>query len=295
MIKLKDICFKKATEGDVGIEIEVEAEDEMPFVDGWMVEHEGSLRNNGREYVTPGPISICDLRPVLETFESALAPSFPIEDSPRTSVHVHVNHQESTPMQIWNTAVAFWLLENPLVRWCGEHRVNNLFCLRLIDAENILDICNRSVKGEEPFGGLHQDYLKYASQNFGNILGLNTLEYRSLRGTTCANTIFEWAECLVHIRDVARTFASPEHIMDTFYREDIETFASRFLTPEMLTNIKQQPDWKVQINENVGSLCNFVYTNDWSKWEEAIEENYETYTPAPRPQVQGLEDFGGQA
>jgi hypothetical protein len=113
---VKDFVGKKGKKGNIGIEIEVEAEqDIIPFKSNtWLTHAEGSLRKHGVEYVTNGPLVITEVPKALKELKDYLNPYKIDHKSPRASVHVHSNVLYHTPIQYWTMAVTYWLTENLL-------------------------------------------------------------------------------------------------------------------------------------------------------------------------------------
>jgi hypothetical protein len=93
----------KETDGEIGIEIEVEGDNLYKGkLKSWRVEHDGSLRgNDNAEYVLRNPIPRTDIKKVLSELSKALEANNSEVDnnSPRTSVHIHINCQRLTPLK----------------------------------------------------------------------------------------------------------------------------------------------------------------------------------------------------
>lgn len=264
--------------GDVGVEIEVEAEALLPEVNskGWKTKEEGSLRGVGREYVTTKPMSIGVLRERLDYIEDRIRrESVGLQEgSPRTSVHVHVNITDQELPHIWNQVVAFWLFENVLVRYCGEEREGNLFCLRLKDSEGIIADVFRDLKSKVPFVSFVPDNTRYAAQNLAALEQFGSIEYRSMRGTVSAELIYEWASELVNLRNNSRMFSNPIELMDTYYRtEKPSDFMYRFFSREFVARLKvNYRDIDDLIEENLGAVIPVAYHHDWDRWYTRIKK-----------------------
>src|SRR5690554_4898477 len=109
------------TQGDVGVEIEVEGSNLPRTGEHWIVTQDGSLRGESCEYVLRQPLSLPETKEALaylsRRYEETGAE---IADSPRCGVHIHVNCQELTIIQLYNFMTLYLILEDLLVRWCGE-------------------------------------------------------------------------------------------------------------------------------------------------------------------------------
>lgn len=287
MSTIKDYMGMNPQPDGVGIEIELEGEEQLPeTVHDWTSVREGSLRGYGIEYITNGPVALNNLEDRLVALKEVLDDYEINEDCPRTSVHVHVNHQDRTPTQVWSSMILYWLLENPLTSFCGDGRVGNLFCLRLKDAEGILKTCKSDISTLGLFSSFRQDHVKYAGQNVGNVRRLGTLEYRSMRGTLDTELITEWSKSLVKIRDRASEFSSPAAMLDHYFGCDRKDFVKSCLTDYVHEHIAEG-DYMDGVDENLARLCGLAYCTDWTKYEKKMDKRYarNTDTRQQNPRV----------
>jgi hypothetical protein len=133
------------------------------------------------------------------------------DDSVRAGVHVHVNVQSLNIVELYNYMTLYLILEELLVKYCGPTRVGNLFCLRSCDADFLIDRIKWAVRNKR-FRNLVDDNLRYASMNV-KALG----NYGSL------------ASMLVHLREMAKTFADPTDIINGFSEGEAYGFLNRIL------------------------------------------------------------------
>lgn len=265
--------------GDVGIEIECESNAELPDINakGWVSHNDPSLRGFAKEYVTNGPIPLSTVDEYMDNLIRLLNGA-KINDSFRTSVHVHKNVLKYSPLQIWNGLCAYWTLEEFVHKYCGEHRQYNTFCLRLRDAEAMLDACLYDVSLDYPFRSFkNADAVRYGGANLAALRKFGTVEFRGMRGTTDKETIKNWCQALCSIIDTAAVqFDSPEHLLDTFYNEDKEKFLDRFLPFALCEELKKMsPDWKDLLQAGAERVMPLAYTCDWKKWQAKMEEGFE--------------------
>ncbi len=119
----------------VGIEIEVEnlRDYKGDFV-YWQDKEDGSLRDNGREYVTytiPAslvPYAITE----LQEFLTEVNPKYSF--STRTSVHVHLNVRDLTFKQLHALSIVYMLFEKAFYKFAGRDRYKNIFCVPHADS-----------------------------------------------------------------------------------------------------------------------------------------------------------------
>jgi hypothetical protein len=247
MRKLHEILGKKPTKGDFGIEIEVEGTDKQVEDPRWKSEHDGSLRGRSCEYVLSKPLALEDIRPAL----MSLANELKNEDlifSFRTSVHVHVNVQQLNQLQLCNMIYTYLLLEEPFLTYCGKERKGNRFCLRLQDAEGLLDTLTPIFKlREDALYEFPVDGVRYAAINLGAIQNYGSLEFRAMRGNLDVDNIGTWVEALSAVRDFACEVDNPDAIfrmyMDMGPREFINLVlkeaAEAFAYPKMVQDMNR--------------------------------------------------------
>jgi len=196
--KLLDVPFNaRNVKGDVGIEIEVEGKNLPEVIEGnfWKVVAEGSLRH-GYEYVLKSPISVGRLKESLAEFDSAFAEnkSEPIS-SIRTSVHIHINANKSSVVELYRFFALYWLVEEFLVGLNTPIREGNLFCLRQIDADGLMsEIIKAAANGSIPRFSV--DSAKYAALNMSALQKYGSLEFRFIKGTTNSRIIHFWVKGL---------------------------------------------------------------------------------------------------
>lgn len=219
-------------EGDIGIEIELEGRD-LP--DGgfghWRSERDGSLRGHSVELVLKEPCPrelVSDRLKEVNTRLEKLG-SF-IEDSGRAGLHVHVNIQKLTDVQLVNFICLYMVFENTLVEWCGDRRVGNLFCLRTCDASGYMEVLRRCVTSGN-WGTLGTDEVRYASMNLKAIPQYGSLEFRAMRSTVDAEDIQVWVNLLLALRDRAQEYDNPIQIVERFSVDGPETLFTKTFGP----------------------------------------------------------------
>lgn len=205
------------TDGDVGIEIEVEGERLPKLQKYWKNEHDGSLRGpENIEYVLERPMTLKDARVALKYLSVQYNQhDSDVHDSVRAGTHVHVNVQKLNIVELYNFMTIYLILEEVLVKGCGPTREGNLFCLRAGDADYLLNQLQYAA-GHKDFRALYSDQLRYSSMNVKALGTYGSLEFRAMRGTRDLDAIYNWASLLVGLREFAKTFQNPEKIIEGF-------------------------------------------------------------------------------
>ncbi len=275
---------RKAPDGDIGIEIEVEASGRLPLVDNtwWKTKSEQSLRNGGLEYITRGALPVDTLMfrriegltSLVDTKEAQVD-----KESHRTSVHIHHNVTNYTPSQLWTSITAYWLLENLLFKACGEEREGNHFCLRLKDAEAlILRYVSDELKvTDHPFITLDTDNVRYSGINLNAINRFGSVELRGMRGTVDPQLIHDWS-LLTHsiLKNAKNNFKTPESLLDMYFDKGWKSLKSLLWEEtKSLDYLLKHKDIEDLIDENAFTLANVMYSCSWSNYDKIMNKKAE--------------------
>lgn len=206
MTKIVDLFRRRKTAGDVGIEIEVEGEN-LVIVDNevWSTVDDHSLRGvypeSRAEYVLATPVRSDAILPALNMLAEELANS-KLDFSYRTSVHVHVNVQQLEAEELLSMMYLYYLLEEPLTRYAGMARIGNNFCLRLRDAEGVLNFTKPWFIDPEKMAGYQaHDRVRYAAMNLEALPKYGSVEFRAMEGNLDVERIQDWCKMLLCLRD----------------------------------------------------------------------------------------------
>ena len=125
-----EVCGCRTTKGDLfGVELELEGRGvalQDVATRGWTRHHDGSLRGESNEFCTAGPKTFTETQKlVTELFKKFKDNGVKINDSIRTSTHVHLNFGDKTMKQVVNFFVLFTVLEEVLAYYSGEDRKGN--------------------------------------------------------------------------------------------------------------------------------------------------------------------------
>lgn len=262
-----DVYSLNKTEGNIALEMEVEG-DNLPSIRTkmWQTHGDGSLRLNGMEYVNNGPLPKDKVLESLLNWESRMVKSQAIVyETDRTSVHVHMNMQDKTFKQIAQGCVAYFILENALMRHCGPSRQNNLFCLPLKQSKAQLNAL-KYVSGSFEGVAIRTDTYRYSALNLMALMKFGSIEHRGMRGYYAPEFLNQWALNLNNIFDVAaKDFKSPVEVLDHFYGRSFREYAGTFLTPDMVDTLSKIKDWDIDKDENLPILGPIIYNTDFDK------------------------------
>lgn len=192
----------KSPEQLIGIEVEIEralpnkVASFIPTV--WINQVEdGSLRNNGIEFVTcPHEVKY------TETLLGMLFKHLPekAEFTPRTSIHVHFNVRDMSIEQVSSVLYTYLAVEKLLYRWVGVDREKSIFCVPI--QETVLMSNFGYLISKNNIRAL--SWMKYTGLNVLPIREKGTIEFRHLYGTKDLNRILLWINLISCIMEYAK-------------------------------------------------------------------------------------------
>lgn len=214
----------------VGIEIEVEGArligNPIPY---WRAVNDGSLRGESQEYIFKNPqpyhrvpVLLNILKDKMEKNKSIIIPS------ERCGLHVHINVQQMTEQQVLNYATLYLLFEDLMVNYCGEDREGNFFCLRVRDAEYLLQGMISAQRLCSLFN-LQHDNFRYASINLSAIQKYGSVEFRALRTPKDFLKAIPWVEMLLLLYKNSLQFSHPRKIVEQFSQLGPKEFLNKTL------------------------------------------------------------------
>lgn len=206
----------------MGIEIEVEGVDLPKEVPSWKFTKDGSLRGESGEYILENPSSYSECRVSIERLKQQFKHNNTVTNfSSRTSVHVHLNVADIEFTHLCNIVFLYFIVEDVLLKFCGEERYTNRFCLSVRSAEGIIE----GIKARfDPVNirTFSMERFKYAALNLASIPGKGSLEFRGMRGTLDTAVLHAWMRVIQNIYSTAAVYNSPQEIA-----EDVENVISQ--------------------------------------------------------------------
>ena len=276
----------RPTPGEIGIEIEVEG-NKFPKSDGyqnasgdekliprqWSFTKDGSLRGqDNAEYVLTKPIQFDEVeRAVADLWKMFADYGSILDDSNRTSVHVHLNVQNFYLNRLCSFVAMYFAVEELLTAWCGDHRVGNLFCLRGKDAPAIIrrlkEFFQEDGCGVEFSSGMH-----YAGLNAGAIHKFGSVEIRALRGVNDPKVILDWVSILRRLYTISEEFKDPRDVVTGFSGAGPMAWLQGLLGDKYSTVVNNVPHTTDEIRdmlyEGIRLAQDLCYCRDWSQFRE---------------------------
>lgn len=280
--------------GDIGLEIETETTEEykVPKFSFWTVHADGSLRGFGQEYVLKQPLDFEKAFPeALKEFKDKTKHIPFVKDSITTSVHVHLNMLNDNFVTLGNFLTAYSFVENILIRFSGDDRLSNLFCLPICDAEETYQNIMRMMQAlpKKQYGRLQfePDNTKYGALNLSSLVRYGSLEVRSFRGTTDIDLIHTWVGVLYSILRYSRQKElTPPQIIAAYKEKGIEILSDIF--GEYRKIIRHKEEDKL-LDDNLWYAVNIACgaVKDWTKIDEIPN--------AKKPKLKDLDEIAAKS
>lgn len=202
-----------------GVEIELE---NLPINDHdapdvvrkyWRIETDGSLRNNGREFVLHRPLAGADMESALAAAHLYLRQLNPVA-SKRCSVHIHMDVSGLTVRQLVSLIIYYTMYEKVLFRYAGMGRADNIYCIPLYKGQESFPAINRALTiinkegkwSNQRRSDVHRifsKYNKYSAMNLAPMVSLGSAEFRHHPGEYRYERLVEWINILHKLKERA--------------------------------------------------------------------------------------------
>lgn len=271
MFKEKKVCelvgSNRAYTDHVGVEIEVEHKkaqfDNMPGkVSGkWRLEHDGSLRHNGGEYVMRNPLPYEHSKKAVKLLGEHIDNTNKVLDTGRAGVHIHVNVGDLSVRELTNFIALYHVAEPVITHWCGKYRKGNLFCLRTIDAEYLVDRFTEALE-KETLGHLGTDEIRYSAINLKAIPQYGSVEFRAMRSDGNWDDINILIDVLLHLKALARQADNPIQIVAEFSGADKEEFVNNLLGKHA-DKFEKYDGFEFDMMDTIRIVQQYAYCREW--------------------------------
>jgi hypothetical protein len=165
----------------------------------WENKEDGSLRDNGREFVFREPLFGADVVAAIDHLcESANALKWTISE--RCGLHVHMDMRNMEVEKAMNFVILYALTEKPIYYWVGDNRDSNIHCLPWYAADG--DLERISAVFREPKEAIHhiKALNRYAGLNLAALGQFGSAEFRHLKMTFDRNRIIQWINIILSLK-----------------------------------------------------------------------------------------------
>lgn len=176
----------------VGIECEIEdLGSSQPSHSFWNKTEDGSLRNNGLEFVSV-PLTIADAKTQFRVLHNSLhyrSADVTSRFSERTSIHVHVNCLSLGEEQVRSIILWYALFEPLFFQMVAPARKNNIHCVSLNQT-------HLSRYYSKKLTSMRALWSKYTALNILPLGEYGTLEFRHMQGTDSQELFDMWLDTI---------------------------------------------------------------------------------------------------
>jgi len=270
---------RKPKSGQVGIEIECEActANSLPKKDAviaeyWRPERDGSLRGaDSCEYILTKPIDFDKVDDAVDKLWAEFDnKKVKLVESIRTSTHVHLNVMPFYQNRLAALLGLWFIFEEPLSYWCGDHRVGNLFCVRAKDGESIIRQIKSWLEAKGKFS-LNNESLHYSALNMAALNKYGSIEVRTMHGPVTPGPVKQWVRILKRLYDASADFEDPRTLIEKFSLAGPYDFLMNIFGDEAETVLRNigELDVRESLFEGMRFAQEVVYARDWSDFRPA--------------------------
>jgi hypothetical protein len=265
---LRGVRTKK---GHVGIEVECEGNNlpKTGLEPYWTYVRDGSLRGaDNAEYVLTKPIDFDEVEKAVGDLWSKFKESkTKLDESIRTSVHVHLNVLPFYQNRLAALLALWFIFEEPLSYWCGDHRAGNLFCIRAKDGPAIIEQIKGWFENKGNFG-LDTEGLHYAALNLSSVQEHGSVEIRTMRGVTDPKPLLQWVRILRKLYDASADYPDPRTLIEDYSLLGAYDFFQKIFGKEAEAILREVSTLDVRqcLTDGMRFAQDFVYVRDWSEF-----------------------------
>lgn len=273
-MNIMDIYGRGYRSDRIGLELELESSKAQPlaWVDKqsmWTVHNDGSLRQNGVEYVFANPLWGGDIDAALQLFEDSTKGTAFV-DTGYGSTHVHYNVGNLYTTEVMSIVVGWSILEDAFLTVCKPSRDGNNFAQRFNVLNNLVTTLSSSYGANKRidrlFANVSQDYWKYANLNLATIRTFGTLEFRPYHSTWDTKEIRAWIDRIINFCKGMVAIGTPVQVLELADR-DLDSFITKYAgvpATEQLIDLTRR---------NISTAFRLAYVVD--EWEDikALREN----------------------
>jgi hypothetical protein len=266
----------RVKKGHVGLEIECEsktpgafAKMKLPQVATyWGYHQDGSLRgaDNG-EFVLSKPLDFTEVDAAVDALWAEFAVNKAVlAESVRTSVHVHLNVLSFYQNRLASLLALWFICEEVLSHFCGDHRAGNLFCIRAKDGPAIITEVKNWFENKGEYG-MDTEGLHYSALNVSALYKFGSVEFRTMRGLTEAAPVKQWVRILKRLYDESEKYTDPRTIIERFsIQGPMEFFTELFgnEAPAILQAVQNEVNVSASLFEGMRFAQDIAYSRDWS-------------------------------
>lgn len=245
---------------NIGIEHELEGVMDVRTVSGWRLEHDGSLRNSGIEYVFAGPqageSAAESINNLAENFKKV---KHTINE--RTSTHLHIDFNSNSVREVGRFILIYCILEDVLFQLCDDSRKDNPYCVSIRNSHVAMSCVSSMLQAGRISGDILSESYRYSALNMASLRTFGTLEVRMRETVIDPEELIFWINIFLAIKQYAVAWkkGSPGVIFKTISGEGVDRVMSDILSPVLWEEVvRRVPDAEALVYEGIRDLLGTV-------------------------------------
>lgn len=298
---------------NIGVEVEVEnvkqdveqMQERRDLLKLWDIHDDHSLRDNGLEFVTHGPLFGDDLDGALDNLVT-IAQKMKWRGSERTGIHIHMDMRDCDQTELIMLSCLYAICERPLFHWIGEHRLENIYCLPWFRAQdNLKYVAALGMTNGDGIQDAVSKLQRYSALNLASLSKYATVEYRHMDTQLDAPRIKTWINLLMcmkkYTRDFYKDHDNAQQLLATFSGLGPQGFLNAVFDKHLPSldyeNIEHDLWEGLLIAQDLAVLYKkrfIAMSPNFELWGEAKNEGYTEYFKThekaePKPEPQALD------
>jgi len=255
-----------------GVEIEVENGSDCDWTDNsdWQRVHDGSLRNDGMEFITP-PVEMRQLQSMVrEYYEQHDNRGY--EANIRTGIHVHADMTWRTIEQVAAICAVYAVVEPLMFELCGPEREECIYCVPWYRATDDADLMGNLLELDTPrrVRGHLEAACKYSALYIEPLRRLGTIEFRQAPTYASARELMVWAKAVEKIVTIGTYYGTPARVLEVAENnlQQIVQFVFKGMDMERAEQLIEECD-------SIGVAQRLVRTRQPSNWQHNMDNPLE--------------------
>ena len=258
----------------IGVEVEVENVRVPTPIKGWRSVNDGSLRDNGIEYVFSGPVGGLSATRRIDSLCETLSAMPDIRFSHRTSVHVHVDVRDMTFHELIKYVTLYAMIEPYLFAVCGKERDEGIYSLSLYRGKDQVSKLSAIARLGPNALRSERYWSKYSAVNLLSVPQFGSLEFRGHEGTADRSRLINWVNHLLKLKEYATSGSNKL----TDLPKALSNNGPMFMLAEILgndlinSNIESATSVLQELHEGVSIAEDLLYDIRFRSASESIRE-----------------------
>ena len=269
---------------------------------GWTMDRDGSLRNDGREFVLSQPLAGSSLTRAIHTLFEMQSPArgqmLRYQVNPRAGTHVHINWIENTVGSAAALIALMYMIEPLVYSWADEDRAWCSYCNPLSDIP--ASVLNKLLRMDADEDDEDEWLLREIDDEaVGRYHGLNivalakygTFEFRYFPSTASRADMIKWVKFVQLAKRCAVAFENDvPSLVERLLQGDVASFLAEWfdvdgIAAELLTAVNNADSIVVEKAGEIGAIMEMrpnnvgIYSSNLSS---AARRYIERFASTPR-------------